>query len=188
LASPGRAGDIRSRPQAAKRGREMRQPLPDGADLAPWRQAGDVVFGVPTSPWEHWLNLLASAGPFICADDPPRGVANSARVQPKPARQARDGADASAAALECRRAAHSAAPIPRSDRQTEQRCGRRSARGRGHRCVSVPLLPRRPRLQSRKDRPGRSFLFLSSSLGRFGTCAYSLYAGPFRPRGSAGPF
>jgi hypothetical protein len=49
--------------------------------------------------------------------------------------------------------------------------------------VSVPLLPRRPRLQSRKDRPGRSFLFLSSSLGRFGTCAYSLYAGPFRPRG-----
>ena len=57
-----RAGDIRSRPPAAKRGRGTRPPLPDGAGLAPWRQAGHDV-GDTHSPNPRFLPKLHSMPP-----------------------------------------------------------------------------------------------------------------------------
>jgi hypothetical protein len=96
---------------------------------------------------------------IICVDDPPVGVGSAACLQLAQARRARDGAGARAAAPESRRGAYIAAPIPRSDRQTAQRCRHRSARGRGLYGASVPLLASRPRLQPRKGSIGMSVPF-----------------------------
>src|SRR6266852_3159168 len=71
LASPCRAGDSRSRPPAAKRGRGTRQPLPDGAGPAPWRQAGHDVGDnhIPSPrflPKFHSMPPASRTVPVIC--------------------------------------------------------------------------------------------------------------------------